>query len=153
MHEPDAFLSRVSGLIAGARSSGVPVVYIQHLGGVGHPLEPGTKGSPIHPAIAPIAGERVIQKRESDAFWDTSLQAALEELGVASLIVCGMQTEYCVDTTCRRAHGLGYRVFLAQDAHTTMDAETLTAAQIIAHHNEVLGRAYVTLCQANEAFA
>ena len=153
VHEPEAFLSRVSGLVADGRSSGVPVIYIQHLGAPGHPLEPGTEGSRIHHAIAPIAGERVIQKRESDAFLGTSLQADLEELGVTGLVVCGMQTEYCVDTTCRRAHGLGYKVFLAQDAHTTVAAESLTAAQIIAHHNETLGSAYVTLCHAEEAFA
>ena len=153
VHESEAFLSRVAELVAAGRVSGVPVIYIQHLGGPGHPLEPGTEGSRIHHAIAPMAGERVIQKRESDAFLGTSLQAELEELGVTNLVVCGMQTEYCVDTTCRRAQGLGYKVLLAQDAHSTMDAESLTAAQIIAHHNETLGSAYVTLCRAEEVFA
>jgi len=47
-------------------------------------------------------------------------------------------TEYCVDTTCRRATSLGYNVTLASDAHLTSDSEVLTAANIIAHHNFVL---------------
>jgi nicotinamidase-related amidase len=47
-------------------------------------------------------------------------------------------TEYCVDTTCRRATSLGYDVTLAGDAHLTRDNEVLTAANIIAHHNSVL---------------
>jgi len=153
VHEPEAFLSRIAGLVSGARSSGVPVIYIQHVGGPGHPLEPDTEGGRIHHAIAPLAEERVIQKRESDAFMGTAFQVELEELGVTGLVVCGMQTEYCVDTTCRRAYSLGYKVFLVQDAHTTMDTESLRAAQIISHHNETLGSAYVTLCRTEDAFA
>jgi nicotinamidase-related amidase len=47
-------------------------------------------------------------------------------------------TEYCVDTTCRRATSLGYDVMLARDAHLTRDNGVLTAANIIAHHNFVL---------------
>lgn len=47
-------------------------------------------------------------------------------------------TEYCVDTTCRRAASLGYHVMLACDAHLTRDNVVLTAANIIAHHNFVL---------------
>jgi len=48
-------------------------------------------------------------------------------------------TEYCVDTTSRRATSLGYDVTLASDAHLTRDNQVLTAANIIAHHNFVLG--------------
>ena len=47
-------------------------------------------------------------------------------------------TEYCVDTTARRAVSMGYDVTLVSDAHTTIDNKLLTAAQIIAHHNALL---------------
>lgn len=47
-------------------------------------------------------------------------------------------TEYCVDTTCRRATSLGYDVTLAGDAHLTRDNKVLSAASIIAHHNFLL---------------
>ncbi len=62
----------------------------------------------------------------------------LEKEGVTNLIVAGGMTEYCVDTTCRRATSLGYDVTLAGDAHLTRDNGVLTAANIIAHHNFVL---------------
>jgi nicotinamidase-related amidase len=58
--------------------------------------------------------------------------------GVTNLVVAGGMTEYCVDTTCRRATSLGYDVTLAGDAHLTRDNGVLTAANIIAHHNFVL---------------
>jgi nicotinamidase-related amidase len=47
-------------------------------------------------------------------------------------------TEYCVDTTCRRAPTLGYDVTLVSDGHLTADSGQLKAAQIIAHHNALL---------------
>jgi nicotinamidase-related amidase len=49
-----------------------------------------------------------------------------------------MQTDYCIDTTCRSAASRGYRVRLAGDAHSTFDHEHLTAEQIVKHHNRVL---------------
>jgi nicotinamidase-related amidase len=47
-------------------------------------------------------------------------------------------TEFCVDTTCRRATSLGFDVTLVGDAHLTRDTDILSAAQIVAHHNLVL---------------
>jgi nicotinamidase-related amidase len=153
VHEPHAFLSRVAALIARARTVGVPVIYVQHLGVAGSPLETGTGGVEIHATIAPQADELVIPKEESDAFLRTELRAELDRLGVTALYVCGMQTEYCVDTTCRRAHGLGYDVILIEDGHTTGGAGSLTGEQIVAHHNETLGGSFVTLRRAAEVFA
>jgi nicotinamidase-related amidase len=64
---------------------------------------------------------------------------------VGKLVVVGLQTEYCVDTTCRRAYGLGYEVILVRDAHSTWDMGGMSASQIIDHHNNVLGGWFVTL--------
>ena len=54
------------------------------------------------------------------------------------LVICGFQSEFCVDTTTRRALALGYPVTLVADGHSTLDNSVLTAAQIAAHHNETL---------------
>ena len=89
-------------------------------------------------SLKPADGEHVIRKRESDSFFGTTLQQELEKRGFTHLIIAGGMTEYCVDTTCRRATSLGYDVTLAGDAHLTRDNEVLTAANIIAHHNFVL---------------
>ncbi|HEX3047657.1 MAG TPA: isochorismatase family protein, partial [Bacillota bacterium] len=59
-------------------------------------------------------------------------------------------TEFCVDTTCRRAFSLGYETTLVQDAHSTFHSKVLTAPQIIAHHNNVLGGWFVTLKSTGE---
>ena len=131
-------LPRVGTLVAKARASGTPVIYIQHDGSKGHVLEPGTRGWDIHPSLKPSADEPIIRKQESDSFFETMLQEELKKRGITHLIIAGGMTEYCVDTTCRRATSLGYDVTLARDAHLTRDNGVLTAANIIRHHNFVL---------------
>ena len=101
-------------------------------------LEPGTRGWDIHPSLKPSADESIIRKRESDSFFETTLQEELKKREITHLIIAGGMTEYCIDTTCRRATSLGYDVTLARDAHLTRGNGVLTAANIIAHHNFVL---------------
>ena len=131
-------LPKIRTLLARARALAIPVIHIQHDGAKGHPLETHTKGWEIYHFLKPADGEPVIRKRESDSFFGTTLQRELEKRGITHLIIAGGMTEYCVDTTCRRAASVGYDVTLAGDAHFTRDNEVLTAANIIAHHNFVL---------------
>lgn len=139
VHAGDALLSRIGDLIERARAAEAQVLYAQHSGGVGHPLEHGTRGWQLHPLIAPLEGDPVVQKRTPDSFHETSLASELEARRIKRLVLTGIQTDYCVDTTCRRAFSLGYEVTLASDAHSTWSTKTLTAQQIIDHHNEILG--------------
>jgi nicotinamidase-related amidase len=150
VYNGDELLSTIVGLIHQARAGAIPVLYIQHCGPEGAIDQPDTPGWEIHPAIAPIKGEVVVQKRNPDAFQDTSLQRELQSMGIKKLIIAGLQTEYCVDTTCRRAYSLGYDVILVKDAHSTWDTDLLPASQIIAHHNDVLGGWFAKLKEADE---
>jgi nicotinamidase-related amidase len=134
----DRVLSNITVLLSKARSSRVPVFFIQHDGPKGHPIEAQTAAWAIHPSILPMNGEPVIRKKASDSFFETRLADELNAGEIGHLIIVGAMTEYCVDTTCRRAITLGYNVTLVADAHLTADSSVLTAAQIIAHHNLVL---------------
>ena len=131
-------LEQINKLFAKARASNMPIIYVQHDGQKGHPLEVGSEGWQIHSAIKPHEEDLIIRKRASDSFFETTLQNELEARGIKNLIVAGCMTEYCVDTTSRRAISMGYDVTLVSDAHTTVDNKLLTAAQIIAHHNALL---------------
>jgi nicotinamidase-related amidase len=66
------------------------------------------------------------------------LAATLKAYQAERLVICGMHTEFCVDTTTRRALALGFAVTLIADAHTTAGNRTLSPQQVIAHHNETL---------------
>jgi nicotinamidase-related amidase len=134
----DRVLSNVTVLLRKSRSAGIPVLFVQHDGPKGHPLEAETAAWAIHPSVLPLSEEPVIRKKASDSFFETRLAEELQMDDISHLIIVGGMTEYCVDTTCRRAVTLGYDVTLAADAHLTRDTPVLTAPQIIAHHNLLL---------------
>lgn len=131
---PEVLLANIGRLLAAARRARTPVIYVQD-DTVG---EVGSYAWEVHDAIKPAPDEPRIRKLACDAFHETELDARLRELGVEHLIVAGCQTEYCIDTSVRRAVTLGYQVTLAADGHGTTDSPALPAASIIAHHNRVL---------------
>jgi nicotinamidase-related amidase len=134
----DRVLSNITVLLSQARSSGIPVVFIQHDGPKGHPIEAETAAWAIHPSISPLLEEPVIRKKASDSFYETRLAEELQTRKISHLIIAGGMTEYCIDTTCRRAVTLGYDVTLVADAHLTRETPALTSSQIIEHHNLLL---------------
>ena len=134
----DLLIHNLQYLIAKARSNHTPIFYIQHNAAAGRPLENGTKGWEIHPEIAPQEKDTIIQKKMPDSFLKTNLEEELKKQQINHLIITGIQTEVCVDTTCRRAFSMGYKVTLVSDTHRTWETEDLTAEQIIKHHNGVL---------------
>jgi nicotinamidase-related amidase len=99
----------------------------------------GAPGCRIHPDIEPKAGDHVLEKKASDAFYETGLKELLHGLNVRTIVLAGMQTEFCVDATVRSALSHEFDVVLLSDCHTTGDS-TLPAEQIIAHHNSLLPR-------------
>lgn len=139
-HDGKGVVSRIAALIDRARNTGTKVIYVQHDGGTepGHPLAKGTPGHAIHHAIAPRAGETIIGKTQCSSFLGTNLDQTLKASDIDHLIVCGMQTEFCVDTAVRSAHEHGYKVTLVSDAHSTGDTQVLKAKDIVAHHNRTL---------------
>jgi nicotinamidase-related amidase len=139
VRHPKALLANIRLLIENCRKAGRPVIYLQHDGLKGTPYEPETRGWQIHPSIKPEKDDLVIRKRHSDCFYETDLNQRLSAMKVNRLVVAGIRTEVCVDTACRRAYSLGYKVVLAKDAHGTSDSPPLRAEEIIEHHNRILG--------------
>jgi nicotinamidase-related amidase len=149
-HDGDAMLRRIARLVAAARAAAAPVIFVQHDGGTGHPLEKPNENWQLHPGTGYLLGDIVIEKRHCDAFQDTDLQQRLTDMQIGALVLTGMMSEYCVDTTCRRAYSLGYQVTLVSDGHSTLSRDNLSAAQIIAHHNTVLNGSFAAVKPAEE---
>lgn len=130
-------IERINLVSHKARTVGVPVVVIQHES-QGGPLDHGTDGWRLADGLDVMPTDICIRKKATDSFHNTDLQAVLQARGVSKLAICGLQSDFCVDTTTRRALALGYPVTLIADAHSTVDNRVLSAAQISAHHNETL---------------
>lgn len=134
----DKVVDRLRKLQADARAAGVPVIMVQHDEAGGEPLAVGSEGWQIRKELAPARGEPVVNKRSCDSFFETDLADRLRERSITHLVVGGCQTQYCIDTTVRRAVSLGYDVTLVGDGHTTGDTSSLTFSQIVSHHNATL---------------
>ncbi|WP_232735651.1 cysteine hydrolase family protein [Alteribacter populi] len=147
IYDGERFLSNLQDLISKARTAKIPVFYVQHND---EEYVTGTPSWEIHSSITPNEGEVIIQKSTPDSFHETYLNEKLKEHEIEKILIAGNQTEYCIDTTSRRAFSLGYDVTLVKDAHRTWNSNTLSAQQIIDHHNEVLGNAFVTLKKTKE---
>jgi nicotinamidase-related amidase len=135
--ESDEVIARINGVAAQVRSAGWPVVFIQHESRAGY-LEHGSREWQLAEGLLAEEGDLRVRKTTPDAFQGTDLDALLKERGVSELIVCGMHTEFCVDTTIRRALALGYPVTLVSDAHTSAGNAVLTPRLVIEHHNATL---------------
>ncbi|MDP3349290.1 MAG: cysteine hydrolase family protein [Hydrogenophaga sp.] len=135
--ESDEVIGRINGVAARVRSAGWPVVFIQHESKAGY-LEHGSREWQLADGLLAEAGDLRLRKTTPDAFQGTDLDARLKADGVSELIVCGMHTEFCVDTTIRRALAMGYPVTLVSDAHTSAGNAVLTPRLVIEHHNATL---------------
>lgn len=133
-HQAEAVIERLNQVTRSARLAGVPVFMVQHSARSG-PLARGQEGWHFAQGLTVEAGDIVVHKTTADAFHQTPLQAHLQDRCIAEIVVGGIQTDFCVDTTLRRALALGYEVQLVADGHTTLANSVLSAEQIVAHHN------------------
>lgn len=133
----DQIVARINAAIAKARAAAAPVIFIQHEE-PGGPLEFGSDAWQLYGPLAAQPGDNRVRKTATDSFHKTGLHALLQSLGVERLVACGLQSEFCVDSTVRGALAHGYPVTLIADGHSTVDNDVLSAAQISAHHNATL---------------
>lgn len=132
----DRVMLRINALIAQALAASRPVVFVQHEEGDGS-FQFGAEAWQLADELAALPDDPRIRKTTPDSFYQTVLQDTLQSQGVTHLVVCGLQSDFCVDATVRRALTLDYYVTLVADAHSTLDNDVLTAAQITAHHNTI----------------
>lgn len=135
--EADTVIDRINAVAARARAAGMPVVFIQHER-PGTPLAHDSAGWQLHSRLDVQATDARVRKSTPDSFLRTELADLLASQGVERVAICGYATEFCVDTTTRRAAALGYPVLLVSDAHTTHGKAHASAEQIRAHHNATL---------------
>ena len=108
-------------LLEAFRRKALPVIHVQHIStrpGATF-FVPGTKGAEIHPSVQPRQAETVIRKNFPNSFRDTPLLEHLRENHISRLVIVGMMTQMCVDSTVRAAADLGFACSLVHDACAT----------------------------------
>lgn len=146
-------------LLAGFRARQLPVVHIQHLSTRPEAtfFLPGTPGAEIHPCVAPDAGEPVFRKHFPNSFRETGLLSFLQEHKITDLVVAGMMTHMCVDTTVRAAFDLGFACTLAHDACATRNlgfgGRTVAAEEVQTAYVAALGALFARAMTVEEILA
>ena len=115
IHTREAHRPDLSDCPPSKRNRGQPTLRIGDQGPMGRILVAGEPGCDIIPALAPVAGELVIDKPGKGAFHATGLQAQLQALGVSHLLFMGVTTEVCVQTSLREANDRGFECLLIED--------------------------------------
>jgi nicotinamidase-related amidase len=149
-----AFLDKTNALVAGAIARGVPVVRILH-SGEGDFSHASGHVRPLD-GLMPFEAAATFEKRRHSALVGTGLPVWLHEQGIRRLIVAGIRTEQCCETTTRHASDEGWAVDYVTEATLTFDmttprGERLTAAQICERTATVLAGRFATLCSVEEA--
>ena len=145
----DAATANIARLLEAARRARRPVIHIRHLGTVGGMFDPqGERGAFIK-GLEPQGDELIIEKRMPNAFNDTGLQKALENLGSLDVIVCGFMSHSSVSTTVRAAKDYGLRCTLVEDACATRDLPTpdgiISAEQVQKAEMAIMNDNFATL--------
>lgn len=148
-HDGVRVLAAINQLLDQAHQAGAPVFAARHTGPVGSPIEAGSPFWQLLPELrVDPSQDKLFDKTRPSCFFNTGLGEWLDDAGVTRLVIVGLKTQYCIDTTCRLAADMGFQAVLVADAHTCMDTPVLTAEAIIAHHNATLAGPFVTLANA-----
>ena len=115
VHTREAHRADLSDCPPAKRNRGNPTLRIGDAGPMGRILVMGEPGNQIIPALAPIAGEIVIDKPGKGAFYATGLHETLQARGITHLLFMGVTTEVCVQTSMREANDRGYDSLLLED--------------------------------------
>ena len=135
-HQRDAVIANINALVARARASETPVIWVQHSD---EGLVDGSDGWAYVDELERLDSEPLVHKHYGDSFEETELEDLLAERRVGHLVVSGAQTDACIRSTLHGALVRGYDATLVSDAHTTDDPSAygapLDAGQVIAHTN------------------
>lgn len=143
-------------LLAAFRKQAWSIFHVQHIAAQPNPtfFLPGTPGTDIHASVAPLPGEPVITKHYPSGFRNTDLLEQLKSAGVDTLLICGMMSHMCVDTTVRAAFDLGFSCIVSHDACATRELSfkgvTVPAKQVHASYMAALGAVFAQVMGVDE---
>lgn len=132
------FVSNVKKLIMAARENNIEIVYVRHDDGNGHELTRGTDGFEIYNEFEPHNDERIFDKTVNSPFKNTGLLEYLIEKQIKTIIVVGLQTDYCIDATVKCGFEHGFKIIVPEGANSTFDNNYMSAETAYKYYNEFM---------------
>ena len=131
-------VDNVVKLLETARKNQVEVLYVQHDNGPGSGFTRGDVAFEIADEVAPRGGEKIFYKKINSAFGDRDFTAYLEAAKDDTLMIVGLQTNYCIDATVKSAFERGYHVILPEGTNSTFDNPFMTGEKTCEYYFEMI---------------
>ena len=152
LYDLEGLLDNVETLIRTARENKVEVLYVQHDAGPGTGFSEGDEAFDIADEFAPQSGEKVFVKRINSCFGNREFASYLEAMKEDTLMIAGLQTNFCIDATVKSAFERGYRVIVPEGAHSTFDNPYMTGKTTCEYYfNEVWPDLFADCVSMDEA--
>lgn len=142
----NSFEDAVKSLITAAREHGVEVIFVRHDDGAGAELSEGTPGFEIYEGFEPLPCEKIFDKTVNSSFKGTGLLEYLEKKNVRTVVVVGLQTDYCVDATIKCGFEHGFKMIVPEGANSTFDNAFMTGEQSYKYYNEFMWKGRYAEC-------
>ncbi len=154
LYRLESLKENVRRIIETARENGTEVIYVQHDAGAGTGFSAGDEGFEIADEVKPRGGEKVFVKKINSCFGSGDFTAYLEEAKDDTLMIVGLQTNFCIDATVKSAFERGYRVIVPEGTNSTFDNPYMTGETTCAYYfNEVWPDLFAECVSLDEAVA
>ena len=144
----ETFVNNMKQLISLARNKGTEIIYVRH--DDGFELTRGVKGFEIFEQFAPADEEKIFDKHVNSAFRDTGLLEYLRSKNENTIMITGLQTDYCIDATIKCGFEHGFEIIVPAYCNTTVDNEYMTAEQSYKYYNVKMWNARYSRCVSFE---
>ena len=141
--ETEKLLEKIAYLQDQARKQQIEIIYMQH---IETPEALTSEDWQLSPLLKRQADEKVFQKRYNSIFKETGLKEYLDQQGIEQLVLCGMQTEYCVDTSVKVGFEYGYKLVIPEGAVTTFDGEDIPAETLNEFYENIWAERFADVC-------
>lgn len=146
LYHYNTFCSNVQKLIQTARQYDHEVIYIQHDDGAGTELTKDQPGYDVYQGFAPKANEKIFDKCVNSPFKESGLLEYLLERKETTLMIVGLQTDYCIDATIKCGFEHGFNLLVPADCNSTFDNQYMTAEQTYHYYNDFMWNGRYASC-------
>lgn len=134
----NCFIKNTIRIISAARKYNIEVIYFQHDDGPGTGFSIGDEDFEIATQVSPIHGEKVFIKDINSCFGNKEFVDYLKEVREDTLMIVGLQTNFCIDATVKSAFERGYKVIIPKDTNTTFANEYMDGETTYKYYNDMM---------------
>lgn len=146
----EVFESHIVELIKKARRNNIEIIFVRHDDGFGSNLTKGKDGFEIYDKFKPAKNELIFDKNVNSSFNNTGLLEYLRKKNENTIMIVGLQTDYCIDATIKAGFGYGFKMIVPAYTNSTFDNQYMTAEQSYRYYNEFMWNGRYAECVSFE---